>query len=264
MKVKEFQKILTSAINLFSKYKPSDLIICDTGETYQENYWRCHPYLTIEKFGEDSETSVICGIKISQKSRGEPNKVLIKDEIVNEIPSPTIEIREIKRLLTTALHTLDTFDAEAEMDFTYRPRDAEKPFIAVYDRIDEDFQFMSLNHLGVKAETIELESKQVPFEQLKKIVCESKNPEREIFECAEIAIEELYRDGDPDFDDEQIYRIVSGRKAPNYRKIIDKMLSEEYASMLSTEATELVYNYQANSIIMDAMNMFASGLSYDY
>ena len=74
----------------------------------------------------------------------------------------------------------------------------------------------------------------------------------------------MYRDGDTDFDDEQIYRIVSGRKAPNYRKIIDKMLSEEYASMLSTEATEMVYNYQANSIIMDVMNMFASGLSYDY
>ena len=37
MKVKDVQKALKSGLNYFSKYKPSDLIVCEVGDAYQKN-----------------------------------------------------------------------------------------------------------------------------------------------------------------------------------------------------------------------------------
>ena len=209
MKVNDVQKALKSGLNYFSKYKPSDLIVCEVGDAYQKNYWRSHPYLTLSTTNAEK-----CGIKLSQKSRGSMNKVIIKAEEPEDAKHEgmaIVEVRELKRLLTDASRELEKFIEDATIQSEFKSANVTTPFVCIYDPVDEEFHFISLNNLKITAdEIVTVESKDFSFDQLKKLITESgKTPKREILEFAELWIDEEINEDNPDY---------TFRKVKNYAR----------------------------------------------
>lgn len=253
MTVKELQKILQTALTYFTKYKPSDLVLCDVEEEYTHNYWNA-PYMTVTNGDYDR-----CGISLSNKSRGGANKIVTSDDYEetleegdDESPDRTFEIRNIKRILTDAIRVLKEMDPEAQVKTVHRSEGLEKPFVCLYDN-NGDFLFVSLNHLEVEQtleEPIEEtmtnndmyvnhkfnESKTITFRELKRIVCESIDSKREIFECADIWLEEQIRMDNPNYTFEKMRAYASGKKQPDYKEIVRGILDNRFTRM--SEETE--------------------------
>lgn len=250
MKVKEFQKILQTALNYFTKYKPSDLILCDIDEDYSNNYWKA-PYMTVDNGDYD-----VCGISLSKRSRGGINKIITSDDYENYLenhddePDRTFEIRNIKKVLTDAIRTLKGLDPEKQLKSSRRSKEVNKPFVCVYD--NDDFSFISLNNLEIEdifEEPIDEtkgnnmyknhkfnESKQITFSELKKIICESIDAKREIFEYADIWLDEQIRMDNPNYTFEKMRAYASGEKQPDYKEIVRGLLDNRFTRM--SEETE--------------------------
>lgn len=252
MIVKELQKILQTALTYFTKYKPSDLVLCDVEEEYTHNYWNA-PYMTVTNGDFDR-----CGISLSNKSRSGANKIVTSDNYEETLeegdddnPDRTFEIRSIKKILTDAIRKLKDENQEAIIT-TYRSSEnLEKPFICIYD--NDDFRFVSLNNIEVEEkfeEPIEEtmtnndmyvnhkfnESKQITFNELKKIICESIDSKREIFEYADVWLDEQIRIDNPNYTFEKMRAYASGKKQPDYKEIVRGILDNRFTRM--SEETE--------------------------
>lgn len=177
MKVKELQKNLQQAITYFSKFKPSDNVMCDTGEEYSSNYWN-DLYMTV-----DNGDMAHCGIFLSNKIRNGPNKIMTPAEYEKFLidtdydgPDERFQIRNVKKILIDAVRTLKNLDQEAEVEIYPSTRNLKEPFVCIYDDEIEDFRFLSL--YDIKAEDTfddeDLdESKQISFMELKKLIYDS-------------------------------------------------------------------------------------------
>lgn len=293
MTVKELQKTLQQALNYFTKYKPSDLVICDVEEEYDHN-WLNAPYMTVTNGDFDK-----CGISLSNKSRDGANKIVTSDDYEETLeegdennPDKTFEIRNIKRILTDAVRTLKDMDPEALILGQGNGESLEKPFVCVVNDNGKNL-FISLNHLETSYEEpindkliyepIEEtkdndmyinhkfnESKKITFGELKKIVCESyklESAQKGLLEWTEIFVEECYKTDVEDFSIESLQAMAEGKKIPDYNSIVN-VLFMDYESYMNEETIALLEAYKngkfvdmVKSIILNAIKNVASELS---
>ena len=288
MTVKELQKTLQQALNYFTKYKPSDLVICDVEEEYNHN-WLNAPYMTVTNGDFDK-----CGISLSNKSKDGANKIVTSDDYEETLeegdednPDKTFEIRNIKRILTDAVRTLKDMDPEELLLGQGNSEGLEKPFVCVTNDDGRHF-FVSLNHLETGHEEPIYEpleetkdndmyinhkfneSKKITFGELKKIVCESyklESAKKGLLEWTEIFIEDCYKNDVEDFSIESIQAMAEGKKLPDYNSIVN-VLFMDYESYMNEETISLLEAYKngkfidlVKTIILAAIKNVASELS---
>jgi len=286
MTVKELQKILQQGINLYSKYKPSDIIICDVDENYSANRWKA-PYLTV-----DNGYFSYCGIALSNKNRGGANKVMsendyfkaVEDGKYDEEPSVAFHVRELKKVLTDAVRKLSTMEPEAKIrvDLGRGSTRFEAPFVCLYDN-EDDFYFVILTNIEIDDdykyyddyEENMKESKKITFNQLKKhLISESISAKREIFEDADIWIDEQINMDNPNYTFQKMREYASSPEtipASIINEIIEGIL-DMFHETISDEARELLQGslggetytdlvldaiYEAITQLADSLDMFA-------